>query len=284
MRPGVAFVLAAVLTIVATAGCLLIAGTGGLTGGATGDSAADAATDGLVAEGGSLEASADAGVTGDAGSDAPLSDGSIDAAPDAPPPPALVQQVSGSAADAGVVTLTLPAPPSAGDMLVLATANNDMSPTSVTGAGATWTQRAESGVHVVTSMWTASHVTGAAQAVTISFAPATVAFSGSLSEWAGVSTYVASQTGSAASGAITTPSIGASPGELVFACGAMHGPAENNMVTGLAGGFTALQYAAIGDETVLAAYLVPSTPGIYLAQWSQSVGDGWDAIIASFGP
>lgn len=286
MRPRVAFLLAGMLTIAATAGCLLIAGTQGLTGGTT----ADAATDVRVAEGSAPEASADAGGTGDARPDAPPSDAGIDviavadATPDAPTPPTLVQQVTGSAQDAGTVMFTLQAPPSAGNMLILATANTDISPTSVTGTGAMWTQRAGSGDHVVTTMWTAAPATSASQAVTISWTPATAAFSGSLSEWKGISTYLTSQTDFAASGDVITPSIGASPGQLVFACGAMHGPTENNMVTGLAGGFTALQYAAIGDETVLAAYVTPSSPGVFQAQWSQTVGDGWDAIIAAFGP
>jgi hypothetical protein len=296
MRPGAAFLRAAVAAIATTAvgGCLLLAGTQGLTGGTPPDAAAEAG----VAEGGSTEASADAGSQHDARSDGPSSDAGTDAigdaavrdsavgdaAGDAPPPPTLVQQVTGTATDAGAVTLTLPAPPSAGDMLLLATANGDMSPTSVMGPGATWTQLAESGVHVVASMWTAAGVTGAAQTVTIAWTPATSSFAGSLSEWKGVSTYVASQT-DYATGPVTTASIGASPGQLVVASGAMHGPEDNDMVTGPSGGFTALQYAGIAHVAVLAAYLDPSSPGVYLAQWTQTVSaDGWDTIIATFGP
>ncbi|HEY5924137.1 MAG TPA: hypothetical protein VIV11_20800, partial [Kofleriaceae bacterium] len=85
--------------------------------------------------------------------DAPLA--TDDALPDAPPLPmaVLVQQANGFSANGGMVSATLPALPTSGNVLVMVGAAISGSLTSVTGGGATWTRATSSLINSNVEVW-----------------------------------------------------------------------------------------------------------------------------------
>lgn len=199
---------------------------------------------------------------------------------------ALVQQITGSTSgNTNPVTLTLPSPPTSGDALVLAISASGEDPSNVSGGGVTWMKRASSGEHFAVSVWTGFDVApGASTTVTLTWSQENESFAGVLTEWRGLSEYVQGQTAFGEGSTIATPSVGANPGDLVLAAAGMDGNEENNSVEGLAGGFTALQYPTIADDRAVVAYLLPSSAGTFEATWTDSVSDGWDAVIVGLGP
>jgi hypothetical protein len=239
----------------------------------------------------SSDADAKADTSEDAGADRALDDGSEDAASEdggslgseASAGPVLVQQSTGSALDASAATVTLPMPPASGDLLVLATADDDRIPSDVTSGSATWTMRGQSGEHVCASVWTAVAVAPNDATVTLAWGVATQAFAGTLSEWRGVSSFLGVQTASGIGGSVGPPSIDAGPGQLVFACAGIHGLDENNAASGPSAGFGALEYESTEKDWVIAGYLSPQGSGTFATQWTQNTPDGWDALIVSFG-
>lgn len=122
----------------------------------------------------------------DAARDAPV-DASLDAAaPDAPPAgPRLVQQATGN--DVGVTTLsvTLPAAPASGDLLVMIGGDPHGPLDGVTGGGVTWTLATSSLVNMNVEIWYGI-TDGSSSTVTITYASQTGPMTMSVSEWANV--------------------------------------------------------------------------------------------------
>lgn len=235
------------------------------------------------------ETSGDAGAHGatDGSADAggQVTDSGGEAAPDAAGPPALVQQVS-AFGSGSTFTIVLHSPPSPGNALVFAVCQDSNPPDTVTsGGGSPWIKRAASGNHVPIAVWTLFGAASSDQSATATWNSNPSHFSGNLSEWSNVRSFVAQAGNDGVGGvstSIDTPPLAASPGQLVFAAA---GVDVSDTFMGPFQGFTALSYPE-GDAggVALSAYVVAPEAGTYSTFWTLSPMDGWDAVMVTLSP
>ena len=234
--------------------------------------------------------SADSGVDdgaaldGSGSSDGGASDGG--GPPDGPDAGGIVfvQQASNAKATAATLTVTLPVPPAAGHALVLVVGSNADFPSKVSGGGvSSWVNRAQSGMHVPTSIWVGFDVSGTAPRladITVTWPTAQPRAAALLTEWAGLSAFDSAGTPSkdVSSTVIVLP-FAARPGQLLFAAAGSEAAAKASPT----GGFSALDPvpAPLLSFELLGAYLNVGPAGSYATSWTLFQPVGWDSILVA---
>jgi hypothetical protein len=190
----------------------------------------------------------------------------------------LVQEKALSGAGVTSLALTLAAPPSAGNALILSVNSSTAYPTSVSGGGVTWALGSKSGAHVASSVWVGFRATSGGATVTINL-PSPGDVVAHLSEWSGLTGIDVAASKSGTTSPVTTATITTTEtNELVFASAATW-----NVTLGApTNGFTLLTAAALHDIEVSQAYQMVASTGSYSTAWSQSPVDGWDTQILAF--
>lgn len=222
----------------------------------------------------------DATVAGDAAGDGkPV-------ARDAPTPPGMpvvVQQAKASAPNGSPLSVTLPSPPTSGDLLVMVGAANHGGLAGVSGGGvATWTRAAQSLINANIEIWFGV-TTGSSSTVAISFPANQLPIWMAVSEWSGVATSniidgaraTAGTASPAGAGAITTTN----PQDLLIFGVADSAP--NTWGVPSQGAWTAMTSISTPAIAQLAWYQVVSSSGSYGPQVSETA-HAWDAAVAAF--
>lgn len=227
-----------------------------------------------------LDASVDGLPLVDARVDARL-DAPIDGPPDAyvPPQPVLRQQAVNYASSAASLSATLPAPPTAGNVILMIGGTPAAPLTSVTGGGiAMWKAAVTSTVQANVEIWYGI-TDGSSATVTVALTNNTSATWLNVSEWENLTGAVDDtnkldgQTGPATPGSVTTTTR-----DLLVLGLAQFTP--TNIGSPNPGTWTALQ-PIDGSVKQRAWYRVESTPGTYGASINVS-NTGWDAALAAF--
>jgi len=216
--------------------------------------------------------------------DAHVGDVAHDSAPivhDAPvdaATPMLVQHATSYAAPSQSLSVTLPAAPAAGHVLVLIAGNPHAGLTSVTGAGATWARAAISPIYNNVEIWLGV-TDGSSATLTATDPGSTAPMSLLLTEWSGLAT-ANTLDGSAVLDGMTSPaSAGAivttNPRDLILF--AISNGSPNTFGVPGPGTWTALPLL---DHAVIQAawYLVADTAASFAPEVSET-GHTWDAAL-----
>jgi hypothetical protein len=215
--------------------------------------------------------------------DAP--DAAIDAAPDvpidaAPLLPVLVQEVTGFSSTGNSLSVTLPAAPIAGHVLMMIGGDPQSGLDSVSGGGATWTLATRSTAEANVEVWTGV-TNGSSSTVTIALAGNVSTFSMAVSEWANLAstnlvdvTSIGNAPGSpATAGSIT--STGA-PELVLFGAGAF-----GTVTWGTPSGGPWIPMMSVTSSVSQAVwYRVATTTGTFAPSVTES-GTSWDAALVA---
>lgn len=202
---------------------------------------------------------------------------------DAKPPnvPTLVQQNTNTLDSAGSISVTLPAMPTSGNVLIMIGATTSGSLTTVTGAGTTWSSAAGSFDNANEEIYYGV-TNGTNATVTITRTASTAPIWLSVSEWSGLAT-TAPLVDAKATGGLTSP---ANPGASVTTTGPtllVFGAANdkpNTFGTPTPGTWTAMT-AIVGFEVQSSWYRVEPTAGTYTVSVTETAHQ-WDAALAAF--
>ena len=206
-----------------------------------------------------------------------------DAAP--PSTPRLVQQAT-AGATAGQPSMTLPSPPIAGNVLVVAAGAGQAPLTGVSGGGVTlWSRATASVVFCNEEIWYGTS-DGSSPTVTLLLPDNKDAIFGSVTEWSGLAgatmpdaaTSTSQRSSPATAGSITTHHTG---DLLVFAAST---GAPVTWDTASPGEWTALEPVDGGSDACEQAawYRVVTTTGSYAPSVNESGASPWDAAVAAF--
>lgn len=224
----------------------------------------------------------------DAAEAGPPSDADIDAGVDADIDAggvSLVQQTTGTQANTTSLTLTLPAAPRDGSVLVVAIASlvagGGPAPTfTVSGGGVAWSLRSASSARVVSAVLGGLAVSSGGTTVTVTASSTQTTLLAHLSEWTGLSAFGVSVKSNGTSSSVATAPLAVPGGTgLVFAAAATHltalGPPAN--------GFVALASATSADHQIVQAYRLSPPAGAYSTSWTEVTpsGSGWDTNAIS---
>jgi hypothetical protein len=218
----------------------------------------------------------------DAGhADTPPGDAAIDARVDAGAPlPMLVQQATGFSSVGNSLSVTLPAAPIAGHMLVMIGGDPLAGLDSVSGGGATWTLVTRSTVEANVEVWVGV-TNGSSATVTISLSGSTSQFSMAVSEWANVASTNFVDVTSIGNGAASPATAGSTtttgaPELVLFAAGAF------GMATwGTPSGGPWIPMMGVAASVSQAAwYRVATTTDTFAPTVTES-GTSWDAALVA---
>jgi hypothetical protein len=198
---------------------------------------------------------------------------------DAPAGPGLVQQTTTSAEAGTSLTATLPAPPHAGDLLVMVGAIQSEGLDTVTGAGVTWQLAHAETTRANVEIWYG--ITDGSDSTVQIAATLTGELWISFEEWRGVTAVLDAQNGM--SGVMNPASAGAitcgATGDLVILGVADNLP--NTFGTPGAATWTALAPPATSSHIEQPWYTF-SAPAQMLAPTVTETGGSWGAAIAAF--
>lgn len=212
----------------------------------------------------------DAGSKGDAGATSDTADAS---------PSLLVQRTSDSIASGTTLSVTMPAAPTSGHLLVMVGGTNIAPLASLTGGTATWTRATFSTSYPNIEVWFG--VADGTSTVTIT-ANGTTGLTLAVSEWSGLVTTSPLDAAIANSGTTSPASAGMittshAPDLVIFAVADY---LNNTFGTPTGGAWIELDHAVSNSEQVV-WYQVATSPGTYEGQVSET-DHRWDAALVAF--
>jgi len=222
-------------------------------------------------------------VTSDGAADHDAATGDSRDAPHAMP--ALVQQATAAADDSdNPLVATLPAPPAAGDLLVMIGACSRGGLASVTGGGvATWTRATQMLANVNIEVWYGI-TDGSSAAVTIEHPPYGDPIWQLVTEWSGTASANVLDAAASASGTSSPASAGAaSLATRELAVFAVADLTPNTFGTPTQGTWTALMPVSSSTTTQQAWFAVAASGGSVTPTVTET-GHSWEAAIASLHP
>jgi hypothetical protein len=204
----------------------------------------------------------------------------LDAPVDAPTAPVLVQQATTFQPSGDSLSLTLPASPIAGHVLVLIGGTPQAPLTSVSGGGATWTRAAFSTVEANTEIWVGV-TSGSSATVTVSMPGNISQLSIAVSEWANLAPTNLVHAANAGSGVASPATAGpimttSAPSLLIFGVD-VFGSSTWGLPSN--GSWTPMMPIA-GAVAQAAWYRVEQTSGTFTTSVSET-GGGWDAALVA---